>query len=122
MGRKIRVFISSTMKDLANERDAVRRRLLEFNFEPVNAEGWSPTGVGSWQRIEQEIESSDVFLLMLGERYGWIPSQGPGGGQGFSVTHLEYRKAVELGLPVLPSNDQDGVALAIEEHVLGSSG
>jgi hydroxymethylpyrimidine pyrophosphatase-like HAD family hydrolase len=24
-----------------------------------------------------------------------------------------------LGLPVLPTNDEDGVAIAIEEHVLG---
>jgi hydroxymethylpyrimidine pyrophosphatase-like HAD family hydrolase len=28
-------------------------------------------------------------------------------------------RMLELGLPVLPSNDEDGVAHAIEHHVLG---
>jgi NAD-dependent SIR2 family protein deacetylase len=102
MGRRLRVFVSSTMKDLANERDAVCRRLVALNFEPVNAEGWLPAGTGSWIRISQEIESSDVFLLILGERYGWIPSEGPKAQLGLSVTHLEYREARDLGLPILP--------------------
>ena len=102
MSRKIRVFISSTMKDLASERDAVCRRLRDFNFEPVNAEGWLPTGTGSWARISQEIESSDVFLLLLGERYGWIPTEGPQSHLGLSVTHLEYKEARRRGLPILP--------------------
>ena len=102
MSRKLRVFVSSTMKDLANERDAVCRRLLAFNFESVNAEGWLPTGTGAWARISREIESSDVFLLILGERYGWIPLEGPQASMGLSVTHLEYREALDRGLPILP--------------------
>lgn len=40
MPSKIRVFVSSTMKDLANERDAVVRKIAELNFEPVDAESW----------------------------------------------------------------------------------
>ena len=102
MGRKLRIFISSTMKDLANERDAICSRLRSFNFEPVNAEGWSPTGSGSWARISQEIESSDVFLLLIGERYGWIPTDGPKSEFGLSVTHLEYKEACARQLPILP--------------------
>lgn len=102
MGRKLRVFISSTMKDLANERLAVADLLTRFNFEPVNAESWSPTGTKSWARIEQEIESSNIFVLIIGERYGWIPERGPMAGSGLSVTQLEYNKARDLGLPVLP--------------------
>jgi hypothetical protein len=102
MSRKLRVFISSTMRDLANERDAVCRRLSSFNFEPVNAEGWLTTGTKIWPRILQEIESCDVFVLILGERYGWIPTEGPQSDLGLSVTHLEYRAARDLGIPILP--------------------
>lgn len=90
------------MKDLANERDAICSRVKSFNFEPVNAEGWSPTGGSSWDRISNEIESSDVFLLLLGERYGWIPDRGSKSELGLSVTHLEYREACAKGLPILP--------------------
>ena len=44
MASKLRIFISSTMKDLANERDEVTRRLRSLNFEPVNAESMLLTG------------------------------------------------------------------------------
>jgi hypothetical protein len=102
MNRKLRLFVSSTMRDLANERDAVCRRLDSFNFEAVNAEAWLPTGMKTWPRIAQEIESSDVFVLILGERYGWIPQTGPQSHEGLSVTHLEYKQACSLGIPILP--------------------
>jgi DNA-binding PadR family transcriptional regulator len=102
MRRKLRVFLSSTMKDLANERLAVRQRLSDLDLEPVNAEGWGPNGSKSWTRIQGEIESSDLFVLILGERYGWIPDIGPGAGSGLSVTHLEFREARRLQIPVLP--------------------
>lgn len=101
MSTKIRVFISSTMRDLANERDAVVRRVGSFNFEPVNAESWLPHGTRTWERIEKEIESSHLFVLILGERYGFVPDAGPGAGAGLSATHMEARRARELGLPVL---------------------
>jgi hypothetical protein len=90
------------MRDLANERDVVVRRLATLNVEAVNAESWSPTGATSWDKIREEIESSDIFLLLLGERYGWIPTSGPGSDTGVSVTQLEYEFARKHGLPVLP--------------------
>ena len=98
---KLRVFISSTMKDLVNERRAVVMRLREFNQEPVNAENWLPDGSRSWTRIAQEIGSSDLFVLILGERYGWVPDSGPGAESGRSVTHLEFEEARRQDLPIL---------------------
>lgn len=102
MGTKIRVFIGSTMKDLLNERHEVVARVSGFNFAPVNAEGWLPQGTRVWERIEKEIESCHLFVLILGDSYGWIPPAGPGADAGLSVTHMEARKARELGLPILP--------------------
>jgi hypothetical protein len=102
MGTKIRVFIASTMKDLKNERRHVVARVRQLNFEPVNAEDWPPTGSRPWERIEKEMGSCHLFVLILGESYGWIPQKGPGGGDGLSVTHMEAKMARELGLPILP--------------------
>lgn len=90
------------MRDLANERDAVCRQLLDFNLEPINAEVWLPSGSDAWHRIYEEIESSHVFLLILGDRYGSIPEDGPKASSGLSVTHLEFQEARRLGLPILP--------------------
>lgn len=102
MAGKLRVFISSTMSDLANERDAVVRKLRSFNFEPVNAEDWAARHERPWDRIEEEIRSSDLFVLILGERYGFEPEEGPGAAEGQSVTHLEYRVARDVEkMPVL---------------------
>jgi hypothetical protein len=101
MGRRLRIFIGSTMRDLANERAEVIARLETFNFEPVNAESWRPNGQRAWERIQQEIESCDVFILLLGERYGWLPDRGPKADEGKAVTHLEYLEARRIGLPIL---------------------
>jgi Domain of unknown function (DUF4062)/SIR2-like domain len=89
------------MEDLANERDAVVQMLRALNLEPVNAEGVLPTGGTSWQVISAELARCDLFVLLLGERYGWIPSTGPHAGSGLSVTELEYETAIEQGIPVL---------------------
>lgn len=97
-----RVFVSSTMQDLPNERRAVVAELNRLNVVPVNAEDLSPTGEGSWTLLEDEIASSDLVVLILGDRYGWVPKAGPHAGEGVSVTELEYRAARAAGIRVVP--------------------
>lgn len=100
--RRLRIFISSTMTDLLNERHQVAQRLDAMNFEPVFAEALAPDGSGSWDRISSEIASCDLAVLILGERYGWVPDRGPFAEDGLSVTELEYREIRRIGLPILP--------------------
>ncbi|MEP6669848.1 MAG: DUF4062 domain-containing protein [Chthoniobacter sp.] len=102
MSGKLRVFISSTMKDLPKERLAVRDRLESFNFEAVNAENLLPTGKNSWDTIKEEIEDCEIMVLLLGGRYGWIPDVGPGANRNISVTEMEVQHARSLGIPILP--------------------
>lgn len=85
MSTKLRVFVSSTMKDLGDARRAVVERLRSLNLEPVNAEEMSPDGRSSWDVIRSEIDTSNLFILLSGESYGWIPTSGPGAGEGRSV-------------------------------------
>ena len=102
MPASLRVFISSTMRDLQNERTEIVSRISALGLEPVNAEGFLPGGRTSWEKIEEEMRSSHIFVLVLGETYGWEPDEGYGAGSGLSVTHLEYQLAKEIGLPILP--------------------
>lgn len=102
MPAKIRVFVSSTMDDLANEREAVVDAILDLNFEPVNAEGILPNGGTSWEVLEPEIQTSHICVLIQGDRYGWIPTEGYGAGQDKSVTHLEIDAAQRALKPILP--------------------
>lgn len=101
MSRRLRVFVSSTMKDLPNERFAVVERLKSFNVDVINAEGINPSGLGSWDTLEAKIDSADIFVLILGNAYGWVPKDGPKKELELSVTHLELKYAQELGIPVL---------------------
>lgn len=100
MSRPLRVFVSSTMRDLRNERAAVVRRLRELGFEPVNAEGLLPSSSDSWTQLAAELADSDLFVLLLGESYGWIPERGPKAELDQSVTELELRHAQALDLRV----------------------
>ena len=102
MPTKIRVFVSSTMDDLANEREAVVEAIKSLNLEPVNAEGILPNGGTSWDVLELEIRTSMICILIQGDRYGWIPTEGYGAGRDKSVTHLEIDVAREEEIPILP--------------------
>ncbi|WP_370683262.1 DUF4062 domain-containing protein [Pseudomonas syringae pv. atrofaciens] len=95
MANKLRAFISSTMEDLGNERRAVVQQLLSMGIEPINAEDISPAGRPSWDTIRSEIDQCHLFVLILGDRYGWEPDDGYGAGTGLSVTHLELQAARE---------------------------
>lgn len=102
MSTRLRVFVSSTMKDLGEARRAVTKRLESLNLEPVNAERMYPDGGTSWDVIRAEIDSSHLFILISGETYGWIPESGAGAGEGRSVTHMEVIYANSIGVPILP--------------------
>src|SRR3954466_8701221 len=99
---KLRAFVSSTMEDLGNERRAVVARLRSLNIDPVNAEDLPPDGTSSWALLEEEIKSCQIFILISGRSYGWVPTSGPGGGEKLSVTHMEARAAQKHGLIILP--------------------
>jgi NAD-dependent SIR2 family protein deacetylase len=101
MANRLRAFISSTMDDLGNERRAVVKTLKKMGVEPVYAEEFATSGDTSWDVIYRELASAHVFVLILGDRYGWVPTSGHGSNLGLSVTHLELRAARELNKPVL---------------------
>ncbi|MFM9384042.1 DUF4062 domain-containing protein [Pseudomonas sp. UV AK001] len=102
VANQLRAFISSTMEDLGNERRAVVSQLKSMGIEPVNAEDMPPDGRSSWETIHTEIEQCHLFILILGDRYGWEPDSGVGAGSGLSVTHLEFLAARRSNKLVLP--------------------
>lgn len=101
MAARLRVFVSSTMLDLENERDAVVQSLRSANFEPINAENFGAIPANSWSAIKAKITEADVFALILGESYGFVPSSGPGSAGGVSVTEMEFNEAKSQRKPVI---------------------
>ena len=83
-----RVYISSTVKDLVNERKAVIDWLLAANHQPVHSYRADSETVrdSCWE----DIDGCDMYVLILCHRYGFQPSDG--NPDDLSITHLEYRR------------------------------
>lgn len=103
----LRIFLSCTSVDLKLHRAAVRRMVDAFDEHPVVMEDFGARDGDATEVSLERVLSCDVFVLLLGWRYGSIPS-----GETRSVTHLEYLAAKEHGMPRLiiladPSTEAD---------------
>jgi nucleoside 2-deoxyribosyltransferase len=92
--KRLQVFISSTYKDLIEERQAAVQAVLSAGHIPAGMELFSAGDESQMQVIKKWIDQSDVFLLILGGCYGSIEEN-----SGKSYTQLEYEYALLLGKP-----------------------
>jgi tetratricopeptide (TPR) repeat protein len=99
MPTRLRVFVSSTITDLAAARDAVERSLSDVDvFEVVRTEKLAASDRSSRRVCLDEVAAADALVLILGTRYGFVPKDhNP---LRLSVTHLEYREARRLSKAV----------------------
>jgi hydroxymethylpyrimidine pyrophosphatase-like HAD family hydrolase len=136
--------------DLVAAVDAEEPIQIMFGGERTEMEALRPAlgvALGSEARIERTVYPAtgvvllDVLhpavgkaeaLVFLQERWGIAPSETLAIGDNWNDREMVERaglgfvmgnadpELLALGLPVLPTNDEDGVARAIEEHVLGA--
>lgn len=93
--KKLQIFVSSTFTDLKEERQAAVEAILSSGHIPAGMELFSAGDETQMTVIERWINESDVYLLILGGRYGSIESK-----SGKSYTHLEYEYAISLAKPL----------------------
>lgn len=89
-GKKLQVFVSSTYTDLIEERQAAVEAILSAGHIPAGMELFSAGDESQMAVIKRWIDESDIYLLILGGRYGSIENV-----SGKSYTHLEYLYALE---------------------------
>ncbi len=94
MNKKLQVFVSSTYTDLIEERQAAVQAILDAGHIPAGMELFK-AGKSQMQTIKKWIDESDVYMLILGGRYGSIEEE-----SGLSYTEIEYKYALSKNMPV----------------------
>jgi hypothetical protein len=91
--QRLRVFVSSTLQELASERAAVRDAIAGLQLTPVLFElGARPHPPQALYRAY--LEQSHVFVGIYGESYGWVAP-------GASIFGIEDEYELSRGLPRL---------------------
>jgi predicted ATPase len=91
--QRIRVFISSTLGELADERKAARAAIEQLRLAPVMFElGARPHPPRALYR--SYLEQSDIFLGIYWQSYGWVAPD-------MSISGLEDEYVLSQGMPRL---------------------
>jgi hypothetical protein len=91
--QRLRVFVSSTLAELAEERAVVARAISSLRLTPVLFE------LGARPHPPQELyraylRQSDIFVGLYWQRYGWV-------GPGMDISGLEDEFQLSQGMPRL---------------------
>lgn len=95
MNKKLQVFVSSTYIDLIEERQAAVEAILDAGHIPAGMELFKAGNESQLKTIYRWIDESDVYMLILGGRYGSIEQNSCK-----SYTQLEYEYALSKNIPV----------------------
>lgn len=86
----MRLYLSSTLSDLEEERRAVKE-VLSGQYTVVESYEADPRPL--WQSCVADVATCAIYIGIVGLRYGFVPP-----GQGRSITELEFDAALAAGL------------------------
>ena len=93
--KRYQIFISSTYRDLADERQQVMQTIMQMDGIPAGMELFPAVDEEQFHFIKRVIDDCDYYILVLGGRYGSLASDG------MSYTEKEYDYAVSKGIKVI---------------------
>jgi hypothetical protein len=91
-----RIYLSATYNDLKPHRDAVYRILRMLRHDVISMEDYVATDAYPLHKCLDDVASSDIYVGLLGWRYGYIPDKD--NPERKSITELEYQQAGKSGL------------------------
>jgi tetratricopeptide (TPR) repeat protein len=95
------VMVSSTYSDLIEHREAVVEALVRLGFFPVGMEFDSAkAGKDIIASSLEMVRKADAYIGLLSHRYGGVPKDTARNPAELSITELEYREALDRGIPV----------------------
>lgn len=105
--KKYQIFVSSTFRDLADERQDAIRSILDLGHIPAGMELFPAADTEQLSYIKKVIDECDYYVLIMGGRYGSLDEEG------VSFTEREYDYAVETGKVVLAFVHGDASAIPV---------
>jgi len=114
MNNRYQIFVSSTFRDLREERQASLEAILDMGHFPACMEVFPAANATPWALIEAIIKESDYYILIIGGMYGSTDENG------VSYTEREYDLAVALSVPVLPFVHADPSVIPVGKSELSS--
>ena len=91
-----KIFVSSTFKDLIDERIKVMTTIVNCGHLPIGMEQFPAAPIEAWEYIKLLIDNADYYLLLLAGKFGTVHPK-----TGKSYTQMEYEYAKEKGVPVI---------------------
>jgi Domain of unknown function (DUF4062) len=93
--KKLQIFVSSTYQDLKSDRQAAVEAILKAGHIPAGMELFAAGNESQLETIRRWIDDSDVYMLILGGRYGSVDPK-----TSLSYTELEYDYAISKNKPI----------------------
>ncbi|MFS8096640.1 DUF4062 domain-containing protein [Lentzea alba] len=94
------VVVSSTYEDLKEHRAALMSAIQGQHLHAVAMESDSARPVTVVESSLEKVRDAAAYVAIISRRYGSVPECGTNP-DALSLTHLEFREAVRLGLPIL---------------------
>lgn len=95
MQSKYQIYICSTYGDLIEERKVVYEVILSLNQFPIGYEYFNASNSTPFEVAKKTIDKSDCMIVLLGEKYGSIDTEG------VSYVEAEYNYALSKKLSIL---------------------
>jgi len=115
--KKLQVFVSSTYEDLKSDRQAAVSAILKAGHIPAGMELFTSCDKSQMDTIRRWIDESDVYMLILGGRYGSVEPKTE-----VSYTELEYDYALEQDKPlfavVINDNALEARVMEVGTHLM----
>lgn len=83
------IFLSSTSKDLKPYRDKVAEMVERMRQTTIRMERFGAKPSKPLATCKEEVLACDALIVILGHRYGWVPSVAEGGDGERSITWWE---------------------------------
>ncbi len=93
--KRYSAFVSSEYENLKDDRNEVINCLLDHEILPFCMEHFTVPTNSKFEFIKERIDNADIFILLLGDRYGSCDENG------ISWTQREYEYAEKNGMPMI---------------------